>query len=75
MLDERFYLTSGPFTAAALFEGCEIVGDAQRQIGAAADLSAAGANDLAFVDGRLKNPVATSAGAIVCAEIIALSAA
>jgi UDP-3-O-[3-hydroxymyristoyl] glucosamine N-acyltransferase len=65
MLDERFYLAGGPFAAAELFSGHEILGDAQRQIDGAADLSAAGGGDLAFVDGRLKTPVATGAGVIV----------
>src|SRR5262245_5227573 len=70
MLDVRFYVAGGPFTAAELFVGCEIIGDAQRRIGAAADLAAAGLTDLAFVDGRLKEPVKTDAGAIVAPKAL-----
>jgi UDP-3-O-[3-hydroxymyristoyl] glucosamine N-acyltransferase len=65
MLDERFYLSNGPLSAAALFGGAEIVGDERRVMSGAADIDNAGAEDVAFVDGRLTSPIETRAGVIV----------
>jgi UDP-3-O-[3-hydroxymyristoyl] glucosamine N-acyltransferase len=65
MLDERFYLTNGPLSAAELFGDAEIVGDRRRVVIGAADIDSAGHEDLAFVDGRLAGPVETRAGVIV----------
>ncbi|HWA21624.1 MAG TPA: UDP-3-O-(3-hydroxymyristoyl)glucosamine N-acyltransferase [Caulobacterales bacterium] len=65
MVDERFYLAGGPFAVGELFPGCEILGDPQRVLTGCAELAAAGAYDLAFVDGRLTGPLATDAGAVV----------
>jgi UDP-3-O-[3-hydroxymyristoyl] glucosamine N-acyltransferase len=65
MLDERFYLTNGPLSAAELFGGAEIAGDGRRVVIGAADLECAVSEDLAFVDGRLTSPVETRAGVIV----------
>jgi UDP-3-O-[3-hydroxymyristoyl] glucosamine N-acyltransferase len=71
MLDLRFYTALGPAPVHSLFPDAEIRGDSGRVIAGAASIEDAQASEVAWLEGRVKEPVRTSAGAVVVTAALA----
>lgn len=63
-VDPRFYEQQGPFSAQALADGAEIIGDRDRLVSSVAALASAGPDDLCFHDQAGPLPADVRAGVV-----------